>query len=412
MIEVAAGEEWDPLVERWVAEGFAGVECLPGIPGSVGATPIQNVGAYGQEVSETIVAVRAYDRRAGEVVELSPAECGFTYRSSAFKRDPSRWVVLAVRFALDRSGMSRAVRYAELARRLDAPIGAAAPSADVRAAVLALRRSKGMVIDPADPDSVSAGSFFTNPIVGIDEFGDLVERVGTDVRLPHWPEPDGRVKTSAAWLIERAGFGRGFALAEAPGRGDLGQAHAGADQPRRRDDERAGDAGAPYRRRRRGEVRRRSAPRAGVRRARVGSAGVSACVFCAIASGEASAARVFEDDEHVAFLDRRPVFKGHVLLIPRPHIETLPDLAARSGGAAVHVGAAVERGGARGMDADGTFIAINNVISQSVPHLHVHIVPRRRRDGLRGFFWPRTKYADDAEMEAVAARIRETLADR
>ena len=217
VFEVAAGEEWDPLVARWVADGFAGVECLPGIPGSVGATPIQNVGAYGQEVSETIVAVRAYDRRADEVVSMAPAECGFTYRSSAFKRDLSRWVVLAVRFALERSRWSRPVRYAELARTLDVSIGATAPLTDVREAVLALRRSKGMVIDPTDPDSVSAGSFFTNPILSVDEYAALSERVGTDVRLPHWPEPDGRVKTSAAWLIERAGFKRGFALPEAPG---------------------------------------------------------------------------------------------------------------------------------------------------------------------------------------------------
>jgi UDP-N-acetylmuramate dehydrogenase len=211
--EVAAGEPWDPLVASCVADGLAGVECLAGIPGSVGATPIQNVGAYGQEVAETIVGVRVLDRTSGAVEELVPAACGFTYRSSAFKRRPGRWVVLAVRFALRASELSAPIRYAELARALDVEVGDRAPLAEVRDAVLALRRRKGMVLDASDPDTFSAGSFFTNPILDPDGFAVLqarvAERLGPDLRPPSWPEADGRVKISAAWLIERAGFHRG-----------------------------------------------------------------------------------------------------------------------------------------------------------------------------------------------------------
>ena len=213
VLTVQAGEDWDALVARTVAEGLAGMECLSGIPGSVGATPIQNVGAYGQDVAETVVGVRAYDRAAGAVVELDHEACAFAYRSSAFKREPGRWVVLAVSFALERSPDSRPLRYVELARGLGVSVGARAPLADVRAAVLELRRAKGMVVDAGDPDSVSAGSFFTNPILPAREFRALerrvAERLGADARLPRYPEDDGRIKTSAAWLIERAGFTRG-----------------------------------------------------------------------------------------------------------------------------------------------------------------------------------------------------------
>jgi UDP-N-acetylmuramate dehydrogenase len=199
---VAAGEDWDPLVARCAAEGLQGFECLSGIPGSAGATPIQNVGAYGQDVSETVQWVRVYDRATDEVRVMDAAECGFTYRRSVFKhRD--RWVVLAVAYRLCESPESGPLRYAELARALDVPVGGRARLADVRAAVLALRRRKGMVIDPADPDSVSAGSFFTNPILEPDAYAAL------PAGAPAFPEPDGRIKTSAAWLIERAGFGRG-----------------------------------------------------------------------------------------------------------------------------------------------------------------------------------------------------------
>jgi UDP-N-acetylmuramate dehydrogenase len=212
-LEVAAGAAWDPLVAACAAGGLAGIECLSGIPGSVGATPIQNVGAYGQEVSETIVAVRALDRASGAIEELDPQACAFTYRSSAFKRHPGRWVVLAVRFALHASPLSAPIRYAELARALGVEVGEPAPLERVREAVLALRRGKGMVVDPGDPDSTSAGSFFTNPVLDAGAFAALerraAQRLGPDARPPAWPEDGGSVKTSAAWLIERAGFRRG-----------------------------------------------------------------------------------------------------------------------------------------------------------------------------------------------------------
>ena len=209
-LEVQAGEPWDPFVEAMVGEGLAGIECLSGIPGSVGATPIQNVGAYGQEVSDTIVRVRVYDRTSQQVDELAPADCDFTYRSSAFKRTPGRWLVLSVTFALDRQPHSRPIRYAELARKLGVALGDSVPVQGVRDAVLELRRGKGMVIDPDDPDSVSVGSFFTNPILQPEEIEEIARRAG--VKPPAFPEPDGRVKTSAAWLVEHAGFERGYGM--------------------------------------------------------------------------------------------------------------------------------------------------------------------------------------------------------
>ncbi len=212
-VAVAAGQPWDDVVTRSVEEGLAGIECLSGIPGSTGATPIQNVGAYGQEVASTIASVRVYDRASRAVVELGPEQCGFAYRSSMFKRS-DRYVVLGVNFILKRSSSALPVRYAELARSLSVDPGASAPLDEVRVAVLALRRSKGMVLDADDPDSVSAGSFFVNPLLLSSQFADLEHRVadefGEDVRPPAWPELDGRVKTSAAWLIERAGFHRGY----------------------------------------------------------------------------------------------------------------------------------------------------------------------------------------------------------
>jgi UDP-N-acetylmuramate dehydrogenase len=209
-LRVAAGEPWDPFVADCVARGLAGVEALSGIPGSVGASPIQNIGAYGQEVAQTITLVRAYDREERAVVELTRAECGFGYRTSRFKREAGRWVVLTVDVALEPSDRSTPIAYAELARALGVAVGDRAPLADVRAAVLRLRRAKGMVVAEDDPDSVSAGSFFTNPVLTEAEFAALEERAGPDARVPRFPagEP-GRVKTSAAWLIERAGFAKG-----------------------------------------------------------------------------------------------------------------------------------------------------------------------------------------------------------
>jgi UDP-N-acetylmuramate dehydrogenase len=202
-LTVQAGEDWDGVVSRAVDDGWAGIEALSGIPGRTGATPIQNVGAYGQEVSETIRRVRVLDRLTGAIRDLGPGECGFSYRHSVFK-ETARYVVLEVEFALVRSDLSTPVRYAELARILDVAIGAQVPLAAARNGVLSLRRRKGMVIDPADPDSVSAGSFFTNPVLP----AEIVAALPTDA--PRWPQGDGRVKTSAAWLIERSGFTRGY----------------------------------------------------------------------------------------------------------------------------------------------------------------------------------------------------------
>jgi UDP-N-acetylmuramate dehydrogenase len=200
VLEVQAGEPWDDLVATTVQERLAGLEALSGIPGSTGATPVQNVGAYGQEVAQTITAVRVYDRAEKAERLLAPAECGFAYRDSRLKRDPGRFVVLTVTFALQPGEESRPVTYAELARTLGVDIGGTAPLEDVRAAVLELRRGKGMVLDPADPDSRSAGSFFTNPVVPAAK---AVEG------CPSWPADGGMVKLSAAWLVQSAGFGKG-----------------------------------------------------------------------------------------------------------------------------------------------------------------------------------------------------------
>jgi UDP-N-acetylmuramate dehydrogenase len=212
-LTIAAGEPWDDLVARCVDEGLAGVECLAGIPGSAGATPIQNVGAYGQEIAQTLVSVRAFDREAGEIVVLDRARCGFGYRSSAFKGS-TRHLILDFTVELEASPAGRPVAYAQLAAELDVEVGERPPQSEVRQAVLALRRAKGMVVDPDDPDSVSAGSFFTNPILAAIDFHELerraVARLGAGTRPPCWSEPDGDVKTSAAWLIERAGYGRGY----------------------------------------------------------------------------------------------------------------------------------------------------------------------------------------------------------
>jgi UDP-N-acetylmuramate dehydrogenase len=199
VLHVAAGEPWDAVVAFTVDNGLAGLECLSGIPGSTGATPIQNVGAYGQEVSDTIISVRAYDRRAARIVDLAPEQCGFAYRDSGFKRDPTHYVVLRVSFRpADTGGRALPIRYPELARA----VGADGPTLQqVRDAVLRLRRGKGMVLDPSDPDTRSAGSFFTNPILDPSRIPD---------GAPAFPQPDGLVKTSAAWLIQKAGFTRGY----------------------------------------------------------------------------------------------------------------------------------------------------------------------------------------------------------
>lgn len=214
-LELAAGEVWTDAVARTVEAGLAGIECLAGIPGSAGATPIQNVGAYGQEVASTITEVVAYDRLTRETVTVPNAECVFSYRHSRFKNEPERFVVLRVRFELeDADGLSGPVKYAETARTLGVGPGDRVPLADARETVLKLRAGKGMVLDPEDHDTWSAGSFFTNPILTDEEFAAfharVRERLGDDATPPAYPAGDGHTKTSAAWLIDRAGFTKGY----------------------------------------------------------------------------------------------------------------------------------------------------------------------------------------------------------
>lgn len=252
-VTVAAGENWDRLVEWAVGEKLAGIECLAGIPGLAGATPIQNVGAYGQEVASTITAVHVFDRDTRSELTLEPAACAFAYRTSIFKItgwDPAtargprsrssdsqgptprvaatptgRYVVLEVTFGLARSPMSRPVRYAELAGALGIEIGEQASLADVRDAVVALRRGKGMVLDPADPDTVSAGSFFTNPVLDQAQFAEierLAAKRSPGIKLPSFPVGAGRVKVPAGWLIEQSGFGKGY---QGPGGARISSKH-------------------------------------------------------------------------------------------------------------------------------------------------------------------------------------------
>ena len=268
-VTAAAGHDWDEFVQRCIAEGLSGVECLSGIPGRAGATPIQNVNAYGQDVAHTITSVRAYDRLRDRVVQIPAADCGFGYRTSMFKGHAAgqargatlnpaaatgRFVILAVTFRLAVSPRSAPVRYGELSRVLGVAEGERVPLADARAAVLMLRRGKGMVLDAADPDTRSAGSFFTNPIVGASVYAALAARVtgaanggaanggaanggaangGAAQRgaanrggIPHWPAEDGQVKLSAAWLIEHAGFGKGFRLPGDPAGARISTKHA------------------------------------------------------------------------------------------------------------------------------------------------------------------------------------------
>jgi UDP-N-acetylmuramate dehydrogenase len=201
VVTVAAGEGWDAFVAAAVERGWVGIEALSGIPGSVGATPIQNVGAYGQEVSQTIASVRVWDRRLRGLRTFAAADCGFGYRTSRFKADPTRHVVLDVTFQLRQGSLGAPVSYAELATALGVEPGDRAPMTEVRRAVLGLRGRKGMVLDAHDPDTWSAGSFFTNPLLPADRVPD---------GAPVWPQPDGSVKTSAAWLIEHAGYTKGY----------------------------------------------------------------------------------------------------------------------------------------------------------------------------------------------------------
>ena len=222
---VAAGEPWDQVVAAAVARDLAGIECLSGIPGLAGATPIQNVGAYGQEVSDAIRSVQVLDRQTLTASELPPDRCGFGYRDSVFKQQPHRWVVLGVTFEL-RPGGAPAIRYRELEQALAAGARSTPTLAEVRDTVLRLRRAKSMVIDPADPNRRSVGSFFINPIVPAAQAAERVEGwraqglVAAGEAVPQFAAPASasasgapagdRVKLSAAWLIERAGFSKGF----------------------------------------------------------------------------------------------------------------------------------------------------------------------------------------------------------
>lgn len=208
-LTIGAGENWDDFVATTISRGFAGLETLSGIPGTVGAAPIQNIGAYGHEVSEFITRVRTYDRDTKSIKTFTNAECEFEYRNSIFKRIPGRYIVLSVQFQIRSGEISTPITYAELAKKLGIEVGEKAPVIDTRRAVLELRAAKGMLLNPEDRDSWSAGSFFTNPIVTSDVAATLPEGA------PKWPTADGRVKTSAAWLIEHSGI-------------DKGQTHGGA----------------------------------------------------------------------------------------------------------------------------------------------------------------------------------------
>lgn len=204
MVTVAAGENWDDFVAYAIGQGWVGIEALSGIPGSVGATPIQNVGAYGQDVSQTIASVRTFDRVDTKIRTFAAADCGFTYRHSRFKAEAHRYVVLSVTFQFALGDLAAPIAYGELARTLDVEVGQRAPAAAVREAVLGLRRGKGMVLDPDDHDTWSAGSFFTNPLLS------PASAEGLPGSAPKYVQPDGRIKTSAAWLIENAGFSKGY----------------------------------------------------------------------------------------------------------------------------------------------------------------------------------------------------------
>ena len=213
--EVGAGEPWDALVSRTVEAGCAGMECLAGIPGSTGGTPVQNVGAYGQEVSETISSVRAFDRLHGVFVDLQKEACRFRYRASLFNADePGRYIVTRVSFAL-RAGGEPSLRYADLQRYfVGRPASPTLP--EVAEAVRNIRRAKGMVLVEGDPDTHSAGSYFKNPVTAEERLGQIAAAAAVEVEaVPRYPAGEGQVKLSAAWLMERAGFGKGFQLGTA-----------------------------------------------------------------------------------------------------------------------------------------------------------------------------------------------------
>ncbi len=203
-VTVAAGENFDDFVSHAVSNEWIGIEALSGIPGTVGATPIQNVGAYGQEVADTISSVRTWDRKTNSIKTFSNSECEFTYRNSFFKKQSNRFVILAVTFQFKIGSRGTPIAYEQLARQLGVAVGERVPMHEVRDEVLTLRRFKGMVLDEKDHDTWSTGSFFTNPFITAEQSEELPEDA------PRFIQEDGSVKTSAAWLIEHAGFTRGF----------------------------------------------------------------------------------------------------------------------------------------------------------------------------------------------------------
>jgi UDP-N-acetylmuramate dehydrogenase len=204
-LTIGAGQNWDDFVQTTIDRGLAGLETLSGIPGTVGAAPIQNIGAYGHEVSEFITRVRTYDRKEKQVKTFTNSQCEFSYRSSHFKEHPGRYVILDVAFQIRQGEISDPVTYVELSKKLGIEPGEKASVVSVRSAVLELRASKGMLISE-DPDSWSAGSFFTNPIISQQAADSLPNAT------PKWPLNDGRVKISAAWLIENSGMQKGDAI--------------------------------------------------------------------------------------------------------------------------------------------------------------------------------------------------------
>lgn len=216
VLRAEAGAFWDDVVQAAVAAGLGGLECLSGIPGSAGATPVQNVGAYGVEVADTMTRVLLFDRASGAADWVAAGELGFGYRHSVLKGSNAA-IVLEVEFALDDSGRSAPLRYGELARTLGATEGDRVDVHRVRDAVLALRRGKGMVLDAGDHDTWSVGSFFTNPVVDEDVVRSVKATVGEDVVVPQYPAPDG-VKLAAGWLVEKAGFTKGYPGADARAR--------------------------------------------------------------------------------------------------------------------------------------------------------------------------------------------------
>ena len=203
MITVAAGEDWDQFVAWILEKGFAGLETMSGIPGTVGGAPIQNIGAYGHEVSEVIARVRTWDRKAGAYKTFSNSECEFSYRSSIFKKNPGRYVIIDVTFQLRNGEMSLPIKYKELASYLGVELESRVLVSEVRKVVLALRAAKGMLLDAKDHDTWSAGSFFVNPVLTAEAAAKL------PADAPRWVQEDGRVKTSAAWLMENAGVKKG-----------------------------------------------------------------------------------------------------------------------------------------------------------------------------------------------------------